>query len=106
MSALRITWLVLAVVGAVIPMWFFKWWVQANGLSLEMLLYALHTNDATSALVCELIIASSVLTVWIIGEVISGRVPRRSLWSIVATFCIGVSCGLPLFLFFRSTPKR
>jgi len=45
------------------------------------------------------------LTVWIIAEV-SVRRNWRALIAIPATFCIGVSCGLPLYLFLRSAPVR
>jgi hypothetical protein len=88
------------------PMRYFIWWFQANGFSLEMLLYAWHANDATSGLVWDLTIAAVTLTIWTLYEVFAGHVKRRALWSIVATYCIGVSCGLPLYLFFRSAPKR
>lgn len=103
---LRWLFLALAVIGAILPMRYFISWFQANGTSLEMLLYAWHANDATSGLVWDLTIAAVALTVWILAEVCSGRAPRIALLSVAATFGIGVSCGLPLYLFFRSGPKR
>lgn len=64
---------------------------------------AWHANAASSGLVWDLTIAAIALTVWILGEVV-----RRRMWlglvAIPAIFCIGVSCGLPLYLFLRARP--
>ena len=46
-------------------------------------------------------IAAVTLTVWVIAESVS-RKAWLGLIAIPATFCIGVSCGLPLYLFLRS----
>ena len=92
----------LAVIGAIIPMSYFIGWFNENGYSLTAMMQAWHVNQATSGLVYDLTIAAVALTVWIIAEVIV----RRDYWvapvSILATFCIGVSCGLPLYLFLRT----
>ena len=105
MSALRITYLVLAIVGAVLPMAYFLPWLAANGWSLGAMVEAWNVNDATTGLVYDLTVAAVALTVWIVAEV---RVRRdwSSLWAIPAIFCVGVSCGLPLYLFLRSRAQR
>ena len=66
---------------------------------------AWHVNAATSGLVWDLTVAAVTLTVFIIAEV-SVRRNWIGLLAIPATFCIGVSCGLPLYLFLRSRPVR
>jgi hypothetical protein len=48
-----------------------------------------------------LTIAAIALTVWIIAET-GVRKNWLALWGIPATWCIGVSCGLPLYLFLRT----
>lgn len=103
---LRLTFLLLAVIGAILPMRYFLAWFDANGFNLNGMLAAWHANDATSGLVWDLTIAAVALTVWIVAEVWTRRAPRIALLSVVATFGIGVSCGLPLYLFLRSGPKR
>jgi hypothetical protein len=101
MSLLRLTYLALAIVGAVWPMSYFIAWFNANGWSLGGMVTAWHANDATSGLVYDLTIAALALTVFVIAEAV-----RRRDWlllvSVPATFGIGVSCGLPLHLFLRS----
>ena len=51
------------------------------------------------------VIPTIALTIWIIAEVAVRR-NWGALIAIPATFCIGVSCGLPLYLFLRSAPIR
>jgi len=63
---------------------------------------AWHINDASSGLVWDLTIAALTLTIWVIVETFqTGQLIR--LIAIPATFCVGVSCGLPLYLFLRMT---
>jgi len=63
---------------------------------------AWHANAASSGLVWDLTIAAVALTVWVIVEVVKHR-HWLGLIAIPATFCIGVSCGLPLYLFLRAS---
>ncbi|KEJ96050.1 DUF2834 domain-containing protein [Sulfitobacter pseudonitzschiae] len=103
MSPLRIAYLALAIWGAMHPMYWFLAWFRENGYSLGRMVDAWHANAASSGLVWDLTIAAIALTVWICAEV---RVRRNwiALLAIPATFCIGVSCGLPLYLFLRTRP--
>ncbi|MEX0371469.1 MAG: DUF2834 domain-containing protein [Tateyamaria sp.] len=105
MSPVRIIYLGLAIWGAVHPMYYFVSWFQANRWDLMAMVDAWHVNAATSGLVWDLTIAAIALTVWIISEVAVRR-NWSALVAIPATFCIGVSCGLPLYLFLRSRPIR
>lgn len=105
MSPLRMIFLALAVWGAIHPMYYFISWFNENGYDLMAMVDAWHVNTAASGLVWDLTIAAVTLTVWIIAEV-SVRRNFLSLIAIPATFCIGVSCGLPLYLFLRTAPVR
>ena len=100
MTPLRPVFLVLALWGTVHPMYWFVSWFMENGWSLMAMVDAWHANAATSGLVWDLTIAAVALSVWVVSESIrTGN--WRGLWAIPATFCIGVSCGLPLYLFLR-----
>jgi len=105
MSVLRMIYLALAIWGAIHPMSWFIAWFNENGYSLAGMLEAWHVNAATSGLVWDLTIAAVALTVWIIAEVYT-RKNWSALIAIPATFCIGVSCGLPLYLFLRTRPVK
>ena len=103
MSPIRMIYLALAIWGAIHPMYYFVSWFQANTWDIMAMVDAWHVNAATSGLVWDLTVAAVALTIWIIFEVI-----QRRMWvgliAIPATFCIGVSCGLPLYLFLRMRP--
>lgn len=103
MSPLRLVYLALAIWGAIHPMYYFISWFLENGWSLMAMVDAWHANLATSGLVWDLTIAAVALTVFVIAEVWVRR-NWIGLIAIPATFCIGVSCGLPLYLFLRSRP--
>jgi len=91
---------VLALWGAVHPMYYFLSYMAANDWSLAALIDAWYVNDSTTGLTWDLTIAAIALTVWVLIEAV-----RRRHWpgliAIPATFCIGVSCGLPLYIFLR-----
>ena len=104
MSVLRIIFLILAIVGAIVPMYFFISWFNDFGYDIVAMSKAWNVNDAASGLVWDLTISAIALAVWIIAE----TYVRKDYWvapvCILATFCIGVSCGLPLYLFLRTRP--
>ncbi|MDP5217462.1 DUF2834 domain-containing protein [Ruegeria sp. 2205SS24-7] len=98
---MRFVFLALAIWGAIHPMYYFLQWFRENGFDLFAMADAWHANAASSGLVWDLTIAAIALTLWIIAEVLTRRA-WINLIAIPATFCIGVSCGLPLYLFLRS----
>ena len=100
MTPLRMIYLALAIWGAIHPMYYFVQWFQANGYDIMAMVDAWHANTASSGLVWDLTIAAIALTVWVIYETLQTRQFIR-LIAIPATFCIGVSCGLPLYIFIR-----
>ncbi len=104
MSGLRIVYLILVVAGIVMPFRYFIPWFQVNGVDLGLLLEAWHANGATSGIVWDLTVSAAALIVWMIAEVYQRKDYWVLLLCIPAIFCIGVSCGLPLYLFLRSRP--
>ncbi|MBZ4690111.1 MAG: hypothetical protein JG765_1362 [Cereibacter sp.] len=102
-SPLRLIFLALAVWGAIHPMYWFLRHMAETGGGLSGLIDAWYVNASTTGLTWDLTIAAVTLTVWIIAETAVRR-NWLALVAIPATFCIGVSCGLPLYLFLRSRP--
>ena len=97
---MRYVFLFLAFVGAILPMYYFVKWFEEFGYDIGAMVEAWNVNDATTGLVYDLTVSAVALLVWIIWETFrNGR-----LWNLIAipaTFCIGVSCGLPLYLYLR-----
>jgi hypothetical protein len=103
MSPLRLAYLGLAIWGSLHPMYWFVTYMQANGTGLRGLVDAWYVNASTTGLTWDLTIAAVTLSLWIIAETWA-RKNWSALIAIPATFCIGVSCGLPLYLFLRTRP--
>ena len=97
---MRYIFLALAVWGTIHPMSWFIAWFNENGYDLMAMVDAWHVNAATSGLVWDLTVAAVALTIWVIYECVT-RKHWIGLVAIPATFCIGVSCGLPLYIFLR-----
>ncbi len=105
MSGLRLIYLVLAIIGTVVPLAQYLPWMQANGADFNDLIAAWQVNGASTGLFYDMLIAAIALNVWILAE----TYVRKDYWVLIclpATYLIGVSCGLPLFLFLRSRPLR
>ncbi|HMO06135.1 MAG TPA: DUF2834 domain-containing protein [Paracoccaceae bacterium] len=104
MTPLRWAYLALAVWGAVHPMYWFIRHMRETGTGLSGLIDAWYVNASTTGLTWDLTIAAVALAVWAVAE---ARARRDAVLyaAIPATFCIGVSCGLPLMLFLRSRPR-
>ncbi len=103
MSRLRMIYLALTIWGAIHPMIWFIAWFNENSWSLAGMIDAWHANAATTGLTWDLTIAAIALTIWALAETYV-RKNWSALWCIPATFLIGVSCGLPLYLFLRTRP--
>lgn len=105
MSFLRMIYLGLALWGAIHPMyWFVTFW-RENGLSISKLIDSWYVNAGSTGLVWDLTIAAIALTVWIIAETWV-RKNWIALLALPATYFIGLSCSLPLYLLLRTIPPR
>lgn len=105
MTPLRWLYLALAIWGAIHPMYYFISYMQETGTGLSGLIDAWYVNDSTTGLTWDLTIAAIALTVFVVSETVMRR-NWIGLLAVPATFCIGVSCGLPLYLFLRAGPTR
>jgi Protein of unknown function DUF2834 len=103
MSGLRITYLALAVVGAVWPMWHFVAYLSGEGGTPPGMIALWTANHAVTGLALDLLITGTALTIWIVAETLVRR-NWLALAAIPATFLVGVSFGLPLYLFLRTRP--
>ena len=103
--AFRRTCVVLAVVGAIVPMAFIGRFLSENGWDFSELPAAWTANFAAAGAAWDLTISAVVLALWVVVECRANK-RWRGLWAIPATFCIGVSCGLPLYLLLREPPRN
>ncbi len=100
---MRHIFLILAVIGAILPMYYFISWFEEFGYDIGAMVEAWNVNDATTGLVYDLTVSFAALVIWVIWETArNGR--WLNLIAIPASLCIGVSCGLPLYLWLRLRP--
>jgi hypothetical protein len=90
----------LAIIGFVLPYYFFISFLVENGLDLGLLFDQLFANDIATFFAVDLIITAIVFLVFMARE--AGRYQMRNWWLyIVATLGVGPSFAFPLFLYFR-----
>ena len=96
----RSLYLGLCVPGAAIPNSLFLPWVGAHGLSPRQFVADLFANGVSAFFGMDVVISAIVLATFVLVEGARIALPRR--WvPIVATCVVGVSLGLPLFLYQR-----
>lgn len=94
----------LAVAGAALPLAAFVPWVARHGADPARFAADLGANGVSRFFGLDVIVAAIVLTLFIVVEGRRDRVAGRW-WAVAATFTIGVSCGLPLFLALREQAR-
>ena len=94
--------LALFIVGVVVPYLSFVPWVMDHGLDISRLVEELFANRISAFFGLDVIVSSVVLWAFVAFE--GTRAGVRHTWApIVASLTIGVSAGLPLFLFLRES---
>ena len=97
---LRYLYLALCVVGTVAPYWKFLPWVMEHGLNLSLLCQELFATRIGAFFGLDVVVSAIVLFIFIFTE--GRRIALSLLWlPVIATLLVGVSLGLPLFLFLR-----
>ncbi len=99
MKARRV-YLILCVLGFVIPYSQFVPWLLGHGLNIGLFFRELFANRTSAFFAMDVIVSAIVLICFIQTE--GKRLRMRLLWlPIIGTLLVGVSFGFPLFLFQR-----
>ncbi len=97
---LNMTFLILCVLGALLPLSQFIPWVIENGLDVQLFFQELFSTKIGGFFGMDVIVSAVVLFVFIFAE--GKRLQMEKLWlPVLATLSVGVSLGLPLFLYMR-----
>ncbi len=97
---LRHAYLALAVLGTILPYWKLLPWVLERGLDLALLCQELFSTRIGAFFGLDVVVSAVVLFLFISVE--GRRLGLRRLWLPIAATClVGVSLGLPLFLYLR-----
>jgi Protein of unknown function DUF2834 len=97
---LRHVYLALCVLGLALPYWQFVPWFLEHGLELSLFVHQLFANRIGAFFGLDVVVSSVVLWIFIFAE--GGRLGMRRLWvPVIGSLLVGVSLGLPLFLYMR-----
>lgn len=90
----------LTVLGSVLPYCFFVPWVLQHGLNLSLMFTELFSTRIGAFFGIDVLISALTAIAFIRRD--GAQRSMRYLWVPIAAIClVGVSCGLPLFLFMR-----
>ena len=99
---IKATFLILCVLGTLLPLSQFVPWVIDNGLNMPLFFQELFSTKVGGFFGMDVIVSAVVLFVFIFAE--GRRLGMPNLWiPVVATLSVGVSLGLPLFLYMRQS---
>jgi len=97
---MKTLYLVLAIIGAVLPYAFFIQHFSSEGVSLPRFVAALFANPAAGGFTTGLLFTSAVFWIFMFHQRSREKGPRPILF-IVLNFLIGLSCALPAYLYAR-----
>jgi hypothetical protein len=93
-------YLVLAVIGFIVPYYFFLQLPAEDGLNLPSLIQPFLANNFMKGAAMDLTI--SVIAFWTYAFVEANRLGMKYPWVyVLGTLLVGLSFALPLFLYFR-----
>ena len=92
--------LVLAIIGFIVPYYFFLRLPAEDGFNLPALIQPFFANNFMKGAAMDLTI--SVIVFWIFAFAEANRLEMKNSWVyVLATLLVGLSFALPLFLYFR-----
>lgn len=95
---IRTIYFVLCLLGFVLPYSQFVPWVITHGLDVQLFFRELFSTYIGGFFGMDVIVSACVLTLFVIVE--GRRLRMKKIWvPVVGTFLVGVSFGLPLFLY-------
>jgi hypothetical protein len=93
-------YLVLCFVGTLLPYWQFVPWVLQHGMNLSLFVRELFVNRIGAFFGMDVLVSAVVLIVFMRFE--SGGLNIRRRWlPVLGVLTVGVSLGLPMFLYMR-----
>ena len=93
-------YLILALIGLILPYHFLFRFLGENGLNVSLLIAQLFANEISTFFAVDLVI--SIVVFWFYVQAEAEKLRMKNVWLyILASVTIGLSFALPLFLYFR-----
>lgn len=97
---MRNVYLGAAVVGTLAPYYFFASFLLEQGFDVGLMLNQIFGSSMSVFFVTDVLVSALVLIIYILVDGKRNGVRNRWL-SVVGTLLVGVSCGLPLYLYLK-----
>ncbi len=97
---MKMLYLVLAIVGAVLPYAFFIQHFSSEGIGLSGFVAALFANPAAGGFTADLLVTSVVFWIFMFHQRSRDKGPQPIIF-ILLNLLIGLSCALPAYLYAR-----
>ena len=97
---MKYVYLFLAIIGAIFPYIFFAQYMLEHGVALSGFVGQLFATAPASGFTADLLITSLAFWIWSFGQAKKHQIRHWWLF-VVLNLTVGLSCALPLFLFFR-----
>jgi len=97
-------YLLLAVIGAIVPYFFFFQFFQAEGINISAFVSALFVNGASGGFTMDVLLSSFIFWLFMFKQVKESNGPKPYLF-IVLNLAIGLSCALPAYLYAKEKAK-
>mgnify|MGYP000417932570 CR=1 FL=1 len=93
-------YLILAIIGAILPYLFFFQFIQIEGFNIPLFIESLFVNGAAAGFSVDILVSSVVFWIYMFSQMKSLDAPNPY-WFIVLNLTIGLSCALPAYLYIR-----
>jgi hypothetical protein len=91
---------VLAILGLVIPYYFFLGFLITNRLDIWLLIAQIFATDISTFFAADVILSAVAVLVFVITEGSNKRIPHLRV-PVLGTLVVGPSFGLPCYLYLR-----
>lgn len=96
---MQLIYLLLSIVGLVLPLSQFVPWLSAHGLDVPLLLQQATSSRIASFAWADVLVSAMAVVAFVLAE--GRRLAMRRLWLPLSCLAVGPSLALPFFLFLR-----
>jgi len=99
-TTMKNVYLVLAIIGAILPYLFFFQFIQIEGFNIPLFIESLFVNGAAAGFSVDILVSSIVFWIYMFSQMKELEAPNPY-WFIFLNLTIGLSCALPAYLYVR-----
>ena len=97
-------YLVLTILGAIVPYLFFFQFIQTEGIDVAAFSAAMFVNGAAGGISADLLLSSFIFWVFMFQQLRKKGSPKPYAF-IALNLLVGLSCALPAYLYVRERPE-